>query len=73
MKDDRSSAAVAAASATGEEKTKDGSKDAGEVWKVQSANGSSIKGGEIQKLKICRQRLAESPELPKDTLPRRRY
>lgn len=69
--DDHSSAAVPTTSASGEEKAKD-SKDAGEVWKVQSANGSTGKGGEIQKLKICRQRLAESPELPKDTPPRRR-
>lgn len=67
--DDHSGAA--AASVAPEEKTKD-SKDAGEVWKVQSANGSTGKGGEIQKLKICRQRLAESPELPKETPPRRR-
>lgn len=68
-KDDHSGAANA--SAASEEKTKD-SKDAAEVWKVQSANGSTGKGGEIQKLKICRQRLAESPELPKETPPRRR-
>lgn len=68
MKDDHG---AAAASVAPEEKTKDS--DAGEVRKVQSANGSTGKGGEIQKLKICRQRLAESPELPKETPPRRRY
>ncbi|XP_075212118.1 apoptotic chromatin condensation inducer acinus isoform X2 [Lycorma delicatula] len=37
---------------------------AGSVWKVQSANGA---GGEIQKLKICRQRMAEAQEDSEDS------
>lgn len=33
--------------------------DEGTTWKIQSSNGS---GGEIQKLKICRQRVSESTD-----------
>lgn len=46
-------------------------KDSGSVWKVQSANGT---GGEIQKLKICRQRMADSQsQEDSPNSPKRRY
>ncbi|CAH1388446.1 unnamed protein product [Nezara viridula] len=46
--------------------------DGGITWKIQSSNGS---GGEIQKLKICRQRVTESNDSSsptKEASPRRR-
>ncbi|XP_014278940.1 apoptotic chromatin condensation inducer in the nucleus isoform X2 [Halyomorpha halys] len=46
--------------------------DDGITWKIQSSNGS---GGEIQKLKICRQRVTESNDSSsptKEASPRRR-
>lgn len=44
-------------------------KEESSMWKVQSANGAS--GGEIQKLKICRQKLTESPEIGETSLRKR--
>ncbi|XP_054284008.1 apoptotic chromatin condensation inducer in the nucleus isoform X2 [Macrosteles quadrilineatus] len=44
-------------------------KEESSLWKVQSANGAS--GGEIQKLKICRQKLTESPEISETSLRKR--
>ncbi|KAG8301162.1 hypothetical protein J6590_059567 [Homalodisca vitripennis] len=44
-------------------------KEESSVWKVQSSNGAE--GGEIQKLKICRQRPTESPEIGETSLLKR--